>query len=250
MELERQKGAIEKRGYGVAAISYDTVATLKAFADRSAVTTPLLSDTGSTFIRRLGLLNPAYAEGDFGHGVPFPGTFVLDARGVVRQRVFLETYQERQTAASWLLRMGEAPEVAIAEAAAPWGAVRIGASNADAFPGQRMTLVFEVEMAAGRALCGAGRKDCRAPESRLSIGEAGAVEALSPVESTGPGRYRIYQDVALKDRRGLGALLTAPDPRATIAGEFEIQTCPERGACDAPVRTAVQFDLKLRSPVR
>ena len=88
MELERQREAIARRGYGLAAISYDPVGVLKAFAERRGVALPMLSDEASAVIRRFGLLNPEYPEGDLAHGVPYPGTFVVDAQGVIRQRIF------------------------------------------------------------------------------------------------------------------------------------------------------------------
>jgi peroxiredoxin len=43
---------------GLAAISYDPVEVLAAFASQHTITYPLLSDVGSVVIKRFGILNP------------------------------------------------------------------------------------------------------------------------------------------------------------------------------------------------
>ena len=48
---------IHEQGLGLAAISYDSVAALKNFADRKHITYPLLSDSDSKIIRAFGILN-------------------------------------------------------------------------------------------------------------------------------------------------------------------------------------------------
>ena len=74
--------------------------------DKHEITYPLLSDEGSVMIRSLGLFNehleqqqaaygrPARADQ---FGVPYPGTFVLDEGGVVRQKHFEQSYRVRPT---------------------------------------------------------------------------------------------------------------------------------------------------------
>jgi peroxiredoxin len=73
VELDKELDAIQKRGLAVAAISYDSVAILEDFARRRQIRYPLLSDPGSVIIRRFGLLNTTFPEGDAAHGVPWPG---------------------------------------------------------------------------------------------------------------------------------------------------------------------------------
>jgi peroxiredoxin len=51
VELERNLTSIRKQGLGIAAVSYDSAAVLKNFADRQHITYPLLSDSGSQVIR-------------------------------------------------------------------------------------------------------------------------------------------------------------------------------------------------------
>ena len=74
-------------------VSYDSVEILKRFADKSAITFPLLSDLGSKTIDAYGLRNPEGA-GRLS-GIPYPGTFILDQKGVIRSKLFLEGFKER-----------------------------------------------------------------------------------------------------------------------------------------------------------
>jgi peroxiredoxin len=91
---------------GMAAISYDPVATLADFSRRRGITFPLLSDAGSETIKRYGLLNTTIDPKNELYGYPFPGTFLVDPRGVVTSRVFEPIYQERSTISSLLVRLG------------------------------------------------------------------------------------------------------------------------------------------------
>jgi len=87
------------------------VAVLAAFSAKNGISYPLLSDQGSEVIRRLGLLNVHIAEqqafygvamGPRHEGLPYPGTFLLDANGVITQKRFYQSYRERETGAGML----------------------------------------------------------------------------------------------------------------------------------------------------
>ncbi len=86
MELAEHVGDFRKRGREVAALSYDPVPVLADFAARKRIPFPLLSDPESRIIRSFGLFNPEYPEGNIAHGVPYPGTFVIDAGGLVVEK--------------------------------------------------------------------------------------------------------------------------------------------------------------------
>lgn len=77
------------------------------FAEKRGITLPLLSDEGSHTIRALGLLNEHLAEQhafygiqtrDDQLGVAYPGTFVLDERGIISEKHFEQSYRVRPTA--------------------------------------------------------------------------------------------------------------------------------------------------------
>src|ERR1044072_644513 len=96
----------------MAAVSYDSVPILADFSRRRGITFPLLSDPGSATIKRYGILNTTVPDpNQQSYGMPFPGTFMLNARGVVTSRFFEQAYQERSTVGSIMARLGSNVEV-------------------------------------------------------------------------------------------------------------------------------------------
>ncbi len=93
VQLQTNLKEIEATGGQVIAISYDSVAVLKRFTAKSAITYPLLSDTGSKTIDAYGIRNDEAPER--WSGIPHPGTFIVDTKGVIRAKLFLEGYKER-----------------------------------------------------------------------------------------------------------------------------------------------------------
>lgn len=71
----------------IVGISYDSVDTLKQFANQKSITFPLLSDEGSAVIRELKL--------EFKKGLPHPGTIIVDGQGQVRGKIFKEGHEKR-----------------------------------------------------------------------------------------------------------------------------------------------------------
>ena len=106
MELQSRYADITGQGLGLVAISYDAPDTLKKFADSRGITFPMLSDQGSAIIKQYGLLNDAMDPKSRFYGVPHPGTFIVDRKGVVQSRFFEDAYQERYTAATILGTLG------------------------------------------------------------------------------------------------------------------------------------------------
>jgi peroxiredoxin Q/BCP len=93
--LQRDLKSIEKAGIQVVGVSYDDTKVLKTFSDRMKITFPLLSDPDSKVIEAYNIKNPS-ARGMV-EGVPYPGTFVIDANGLIRSKLFLEGYRDRHT---------------------------------------------------------------------------------------------------------------------------------------------------------
>jgi peroxiredoxin len=85
----------------VVGISYDPVDVLKAFADKQKITFPLLSDPGSRTIAAYALRNKETAGKKVGKidldGVPYPGTVLVGADGVVRAKLFVDGYRDRHS---------------------------------------------------------------------------------------------------------------------------------------------------------
>ena len=106
MELQSRYADITRQGLGLIAISYDSPDTHKRFAASRNITFPLVSDAGSAIIKQYGLLNETVDPKSSTFGIPHPGTFIVDRKGVVVSRFFEDAYQERYTTATILTSLG------------------------------------------------------------------------------------------------------------------------------------------------
>ncbi len=91
---------LQKRGYTLAAISYDTPEVLSNFAGKQDVKYTLLSDAGSKMIDAFGLRDPNYAPDSFAYGVPTATVLVIGKNGVVRKKLSTTDYKVRPSNAT------------------------------------------------------------------------------------------------------------------------------------------------------
>jgi peroxiredoxin len=104
VELQHRADDVTQTGTALFAISYDSVEVLSGFSARYGITYPLLSDKDSQVIRALGLYNEHLVEQArfYGRearpdqfGVPYPGVFHLDDRGIIVAKQFEQSYRVR-----------------------------------------------------------------------------------------------------------------------------------------------------------
>jgi peroxiredoxin len=159
VELQRNLPEYERNNIAIFGISYDPVDVLARFAAAHGVTFPLLSDQGSKVIRELGMLDEQVYEHQaaFGvtsredrfWGVPYPGEFLLDERGVVTQKRFQKNYRERETSQTILEQgFGVAASSHSPEARGEAGgvAVRLFLDSAEYRTYQRLRVKAEVRV--------------------------------------------------------------------------------------------------------
>jgi AhpC/TSA family protein/cytochrome c biogenesis DsbD-like protein len=150
VELEQNQAEFRKLGVGIAAISYDSEAILRDFSHRKGIHFPLLSDPDSKIIRAVGILNETVQANTPYFGIPYPGSFVLDANGVIVAKYFEDNYKERYTSAAILVHnFGALPEASKSEVAGKQLSLVASASNFAIHPQQRVALVLDVEMKPG-----------------------------------------------------------------------------------------------------
>lgn len=111
VELQETIPTLDEANIAAYAISYDSVETVRKFATARGITFPLLSDTGSEVIKRLGLINPHVRrqheetneiyEPRF-EGVPYPAAFLIDEQGTVVDRRFHDDYRIRESTSAIL----------------------------------------------------------------------------------------------------------------------------------------------------
>jgi peroxiredoxin len=99
IDLNGSLDAIERRGYKMASISYDSPQILSAFTERRGIRYTMLSDPGSKIIDLYKLRDPQYPPGSLAYGVPRPIIFVLDKSGTVKAKLYEESYRQRPPAA-------------------------------------------------------------------------------------------------------------------------------------------------------
>lgn len=96
MELQAQIKAFEAAGAALYSLSYDEPDALADFRDAYDITYGLLADPDSHVIRQFGILNTLVGEDDHPwFGVPFPGTYVVSAAGVISQKFFGKNFALR-----------------------------------------------------------------------------------------------------------------------------------------------------------
>ncbi len=98
MDLNTAVAALERRGYRMAGISYDSPQILKTFVDRRQIGYTLLSDPKSEIIDRYRLRDPQYQPGSRAYGVPRPVILILDKTGTIKAKLYEETYTKRPPA--------------------------------------------------------------------------------------------------------------------------------------------------------
>ena len=86
---------LAKRGYTLAAISYDSTDALTKFNAKVPVNYTLLSDVGSKQIDAFGLRDPNYPKDSFAYGVPTATVLVINKAGVIKKKLSTNDYKIR-----------------------------------------------------------------------------------------------------------------------------------------------------------
>lgn len=123
VELQQAAPKFAEAGIKLYAISYDELGALRDFAQHHGITYDLLSDEGSKVIREFGILNHHVTEDQVPyHGIPFPGTYLVDEDGVIMAKAFHRSLAQRESpeglidaALGEILLRSEEPTVGLAD---------------------------------------------------------------------------------------------------------------------------------------
>jgi hypothetical protein len=254
--LEQNAQRIRTQGLGLAAISYDSVSVLKQFSDRMHISFPLLSDVDSAVIRSYGIMNESIAKDSAQFGIPYPGTYVLDRRGVVTAKYFQEDFRVRDTAASILLRQfGLKPPVQEA-LEAKHATLRASAVEGELRPGQRITLSLDVTLPRKVHVYAPGVQGYKPVALKLTESKGFQPDIpvfppsksmkLAAIHETVPvyeGQFRLLQTVTLADAQVVETLLDS-NRQLTIEGQFLYQACDDR-ECFVPETVPLKWTVKV-----
>jgi hypothetical protein len=258
VELQGRYDAILQQGLGLIAISYDSPETLKRFADSRGIRFPLISDAGSAIIRRFGILNDQHEPGSRSYGIPHPGTFVVDRKGLVTARFFEEAYQERYTAGAMLAARGTTSDSAAITAETPHLSMTASISDSAVAPGERISIVFNVTPRPSMHVYAPGNHDYRVvrvvldPQPWLRSHEtpypAPEIYHFTPLDErveVYAKPFRLVHDVTILATPEVQKLL-ATMPSLTIAGALEYQACDDR-VCYNPARVPFSFTVATKA---
>ena len=253
MELEQNLDRIRKQGLGLAAVSYDSVEVLKNFADRKHITFPLLSDPESKIIRAFGILNETVTRGTPQFGIPYPGTFVVNAKGTVVAKYFEEDFRERISASDILVRQfGAAADAANGSLETSHLRLTTAASVAVARPGHRIVLSVDLDLKPNMHVYAPGVAGYIPIDWKLE--ESPAAKAipfrypasrklhLSAIGETVPvylGRVRIAREITFGPENAVRPLVT-PTGELSIKGSLRYQACDNR-KCYLPETVALEW---------
>lgn len=259
MELEQHLGAIRKQGLGVAAISYDSVGALKSFTDRQHITYPLLSDPDSKIIRKYDIFNETIKPGTPAYGIPYPGVYVVDARGMVVSKYFEDDFKERVSTADILARQFGAPvDAARGAVEAKHLQITIAASNDIARPGLRIALSLDIEMKPRMHVYAPGVQGYIPIDWRLDEGGPAAkrhsfeyphsemlrLEAIGETVPVYRGHIRIRREITFGQDAVLKRMVS-PTGEVIVKGSFRYQACDDR-TCYVPQDVPLVWRFKYQ----
>jgi peroxiredoxin len=98
---------IEKRGYRIAALSYDSPEILQTFTAKRHIAFTFLSDPKSEVIDLYKLRDPQYPPGSRAYGVPRPIIFILDKSGVIKAKLYEESFKVRPPVTAVISKLDE-----------------------------------------------------------------------------------------------------------------------------------------------
>lgn len=239
-DLNTQVEAFRKKGLGVASVTYDSAAILQDFGKRLGIKYPMLSDPQSRVIQAFGILNDNVETTSPQYGIPFPGTYIVNEKGVVTAKYFEEDYRERYSAASILAHEFAADGTEKTTIDTAQLTLKSSASDGSIAPGRRVTLVIEIDPKKKMHLYAPGVKgyipiDWQMRDSKAISATAAAYPAshmlnLPTIKETVPvydKHIRITRDIVIGQENEITGII-GPDRVLTVEAAFKYQACDDR----------------------
>jgi len=208
-------------------------------------------------IRKYGLFNTTIAEGQPTYGIPYPGTFILDRDSVVRSRHFEAAYQERDTIASVLVKLGARLDVEGTRVTAPHLTATTWITDHAAAPGTHFSVVVDVVPGARVHVYAPGVTGYKpialriAAQPSLLVRQAQFPPAddyffkpLNEHVAVYQKPFRIVQDLEL-DPAPASAAALADRESMPITGTLEYQACDEK-VCFNPQSIPLAWTIGMK----
>ena len=271
----------------MATITYDSVEVLDAFSRQHGITFPMLADVGSVTIKKFGILNPVpeWALGPDKDdpavqaevqkyvsvvrpsaamvGIAFPGTFILDTQGRVKQRFFEDSYIERNTVSNLLIKLGNktGAEVAATKVSTAHLDITTYPSSPGLAPGDRFSVALDIVPHSRIHVYAPGAQGYRVVS--LSVEPNAHVRVLDiqyppsepyyfkPLKERVPvfqKPFRLVQELVLEGTPQAQAALRGKES-VTVKGSLQYQACDDK-TCFNPVLVPLSWTITLQPLVR
>ena len=240
----------------MAAISYDSPAILKDFADRQKIEYHLLSDPQSKIIASYGVLNPE-ATGMM-KGMAFPGYYYIDPNGIIREQYFEAKYTDRFTANNVLAKLfPELAEEVSQKVEAPHLGLELRQSDRAVAPGSRFNLTVQVDLPQDVHVYAPGVKGYK--PIHLELDSSPEVQAMPPsypisktlylevIKEEVPvleAKFRITSEAKISANPDFIKLVGLNGRTVTVSGQLNYQAC-DKTICYPPTSVPVSWQLEV-----
>jgi hypothetical protein len=264
MSLATLKG----QGVNAASITYDSLDVLQRFAHAYGIEYPMLSDNGSKVIRAFGILNTNIPDDHpMLYGIPFPGDYLITPDGIVRDKVFLPSYEHRPSATQLAMRHGDNARTNSVEIKTDVLSATVSLSADKCFPGQELGIALEVVLEPGWHIYGEPLPKSYQPtvlefegplighySLEMPAAKAMLLEALGETLPVFEGEIRARGKLGIKwsppiPAKFLQSLGQPIEPGLHhIGGSLRFQGCSDR-VCEAPQSVKFQLPLTIEAGI-
>jgi len=226
---------------------------LKQFADRKHVTFPLLSDADSKIIRSFGIFNETVSASSIGYGIPYPGTFLVDASGKVVAKFFEEDYKERTPTLEMLERIGIPLGISHRTIQARQLQLSSSASTNVVGPFQLVALFLDIELAPNMHVYAPGvhgyiaidwemaKSAAKYYPVRYPVAENLRLEVIKETVPVYRGRLRLAEDLVIGSEAEVKSLLNDRG-ELTLEGSLRYQACDDH-ECYTPETVPLKWTV-------
>jgi len=256
VQLQGAKQRFETQGIKLAAISYDSPAILKDFADRHKIEYPLLSDPQSKIIASYGVLNPEAAG--MMKGMAFPGYYYIDPNGIIREQYFEAKYTDRFTANNVLAKLfPELAQEVSQKVEAPHLGLELRQSDRAVAPGSRFNLTVQVELPQDVHVYAPGIKGYKSIQ--LDLHASPEIQFMSPtypapkvlyleaIKEEVPvfeGEFRITSEARITANPDFIKSVGPSGKTVAVSGQLNYQAC-DKTICYPPTSVPVSWQLEV-----
>lgn len=211
-------------------------------------------------IRAFGILNETVPVGNPFHGIPHPGTYIIDSSGKVISKYFEDDFTQRDTASEILVReFGAAAAANHTTIETKHLTLSSSASASVVRSGQHIELTLDIELKPKMHVYAPGVEGGYRPvewninKSTVATAAAGVyppaetlfLEAINERVPVYREKVRLVRDLGIGRDADLKSAVSA-NGEFTVEGEFKYQACDDR-VCYIPSSIPLKWTFTLES---